>query len=207
MQQYYIKNASNIVSRIRFKTQFAEPPTQSNSCFFDPAADEARSGQSPILWQRQCLWLASFNLVKSLDVPTVPFRAMVQGYLHNRVSMVSVCCVPNIFLLIIYTLIFLSFCHHSGFLTCTDLPIIDLAHPVVALAERTIVFAGLSHLADADSTLASASVTAQLPPWDAAPELRVSPGQPAQRTTQTAPAEDSKENRLWSKPGAAAQSR
>lgn len=105
-----------------------------------------------------------------------------------------------------YNIYFLSFCHHSGFLTCTDLPVVDLAHPVVALAERTVVFAGLCHLADADSTFASASVTAHLPPWDAAPELRLGPGQPARSTTQTAPAEDSKQNKLQSKPGAAAQS-
>jgi len=145
--------------------------------------------------------------VKSLDVPTILFRVTVQGHIHNHVSTISVCCVPNVFLLIIYTLDVLSFCHHSGFLTCADLPIIDLAHPVVALAERAVVLAGLRHLADADPTLASASVAAQLPPRDAAPELRLSPGQPARRrTTQTAPAEDSKENKLWSKPAAAAQS-
>lgn len=77
----------------------------------------------------------------------------------------------------------------------------------MALAERAVVFARLSHLADADSTLTSASVIAQLPPWDAAPELRLSLGQPAgSRNTQTAPVGDGKQNKLRSKPGAAAQS-
>lgn len=117
------------------------------------------------------------------------------------------CCVPNIILVLTYTPNFLRFCHHQGFLTCTDFPIVGLAHPVVALAERAVVFARLSHLADADSTLTSASVIAQLPPWDAAPELRLSLGQPAgSRNTQTAPVGDGKQNKLWSKPGAAAQS-
>lgn len=162
---------------------------------FAPAADEARSGESLILWQTRCLWLVSFNLMKSLDAPTIPFRVLVQGHIHNRVSTVtSVLCSQCISG---YNIYFLSFSHHSGFLTCTDLPIVDLAHPVVALAERTIVFTGFCHLADADSTFASASPTAQLPPWDAAPELRLGPGQPARRrTTQTAPAEDSKQNKL-----------
>lgn len=143
-----------------------------------------------------------------MDVPTILVRMMVQGHIHNPVSTTSACCVPNMFLVIIYTLNFLSSCHHSGFLTCADLPVVGLAHPVVALAERTIVFAGLGHLANADSTLASAPVTAQLPPWDTAPELRFGLGQLAQRrTTQTAPVEDSKQNKPQSKPGAADQRR
>lgn len=117
-------------------------------------------------------------------------------------------CVPNIILVSIHTPNFLSFCHHQGFLTWAGFPIVGLAHPVVALAEWTVVFARLSHLADADPTLTPSSVIAQLPPWDAAPELRLSPGQPAEsRNTQTAPVEDSKQDKLWSKPGAAAQSR
>lgn len=110
-------------------------------------------------------------------------------------------------LVLMHTSNFLSFCHHQVFLTCADFPVIGLAHPVVALAERTVVFTRLSHLADADSTLTPASVIAQLPPWDAAPELRLSLGQPAgSGNTQTAPVGDSKKNKLWSKPGAAAQS-
>lgn len=111
-----------------------------------------------------------------------------------------------VFLVFIYIPNFLSFCHHQGFLTCADFPVVGLAHPVMALAERTVVFARLSHLADADSTLTPASVTAQLPPRDTAPQLRLSPGQPAgSRDTQSAPVGDSKLNELRSKPGAAAQ--
>lgn len=111
------------------------------------------------------------------------------------------------FLVLIYTPNVLNFCHHQGFLTCADFPVVGLAHPVVALAEGTVVFARLGHLADADSTLTPASVTAQLPPWGAAPELRLSPGQPAgSRDTQSAPVGDRKLNELRSKPGAAAQS-
>lgn len=67
----------------------------------------------------------------------------------------------------------------------------------MALAQRTIVFAGLRHLADADSTVAPAPAAAQLPPGDVAPELCLGPGQAAcSRTAQSAPEEDSKEEKL-----------
>lgn len=106
-----------------------------------------------------------------------------------------------VFLVLIYTPNFLSFCHHQGFLTCADFPVVGLTHPVVALTERTVVLARLCHLADADSTLTPAPAIAQLPPWDAAPELWLSPGQPAgSRNTQTAPVGDSKQNKLGSRP-------
>lgn len=73
----------------------------------------------------------------------------------------------------------------------------------MALAQRTIVFAGLRHLADADSTIAPAPAAAQLSPGDAAPELCLGLGQVAcSRTAQSTPEEDSKEEKLRSKPGA-----
>lgn len=109
---------------------------------------------------------------------------------HVIMSLLYQCAV---FLVLIHTPDFLSFCHHRGFLTCADFAVVGLAHPVVALAERTVVFARLGHLADADSTLTPASATAQLPPWDTAPELRLRPGQPAGgRNTQPAPVRTAK---------------
>lgn len=59
---------------------------------FAPDAEESCSRPSPILCQTQCLQHISFNLEKSLDVPTIPFRVMVQGPTHNHLYCISVLC-------------------------------------------------------------------------------------------------------------------
>lgn len=71
-------------------------------------------------------------------------------------------------------------------LTCTGVPIVGLAHPFVALTKGPEVHAWLSHVTDADPTVAPAPAVAQSAPWGLpwcpAPALRLGLGEPAQGT-------------------------
>lgn len=71
-------------------------------------------------------------------------------------------------------------------LTCTGLPVVGLAHPLVAFTQGPEVHARLVHVTDADPAVTPAPAVAQSAPRGlprrAAPSLGLSPGQPARGT-------------------------
>lgn len=71
-------------------------------------------------------------------------------------------------------------------LTCTGLPVVGLAHPLVAFTQGPEVHARLAHVTDADPAVAPAPAVAQSAPWGLpgrpAPALGLGPGQPARGT-------------------------